>query len=146
MKKKRYNELFEFLRKTDLDDPTHKWIGTYNTRQIVLSNFFRWLYNLYQNNESDQKMDYSSCMQGIKQLTRKETSPYKPSDIWTNKDMHFLKYCPEKETNVIMQWQMIYHVAHMSYFHLNSMISNLRYHQLEHNMQRFTYYKTIQNP
>jgi len=27
--KKRYNELFEFLRKTDLDDPTHNWIGTY---------------------------------------------------------------------------------------------------------------------
>jgi hypothetical protein len=44
-----------FLRKTDLEDPPHKWIGTYNTRQMVLSNFFRWLYNLYQNNESDQK-------------------------------------------------------------------------------------------
>jgi integrase len=44
-----------------------------------------------------KKMDYSSCMQGIKQLTRKETSPYKPSDIWTNKDHAlFLKYCPEK--------------------------------------------------
>jgi hypothetical protein len=48
-----------------------------------------------------KKKDYSSCMQGIKQLTRKETSPYKPSDIWTdiwtNKDHAlFLKYCPEK--------------------------------------------------
>ena len=36
-------------------------------------------------------------MQGIKQLLRKETSPYKPSDIWTNEDQAlFLKYCPEK--------------------------------------------------
>ncbi len=36
-------------------------------------------------------------MQGIKQLSRKETSPYKSSDIWTNEDHAlFLKYCPEK--------------------------------------------------
>ncbi len=33
------------LRKTESDDPTHKWIGTYNTRQMVLIKFFRWLYN-----------------------------------------------------------------------------------------------------
>jgi hypothetical protein len=36
-------------------------------------------------------------MQGIKQLSRKEKSSYKPSDIWTNEDHAlFLKYCPEK--------------------------------------------------
>lgn len=36
-------------------------------------------------------------MQGIKQLSRKESSTYKPSDIWTSEDHAlFLKYCPEK--------------------------------------------------
>jgi len=86
------------LRKIESDDPTHKWIGTYNTRQMVLNKFFRWLYNHHQNNESDhEKWITPSYMQGIKQLSRKEKSPYKPSDIWTNKDHAlFLKYCPEK--------------------------------------------------
>jgi integrase len=86
------------LRKKESDDQTHKWIGTYNTRQMVLSKFFRWFYNRDQNSESDHdKCITPSCMQGIKQLLRKETSPYKPSDIWTNEDQAlFLKYCPEK--------------------------------------------------
>jgi integrase len=86
------------LRKKESDDQTHKWIGTYNTRQMVLSKFFRWFYNRDQNNESDHdKCITPACMQGIKQLLRKETSPYKPSDIWTNEDQAlFLKYCPEK--------------------------------------------------
>ena len=59
---------------------------------------FRWLYNHHQNNESDhEKWSTSPYMQGSKQLSRKEKSPYKPSDIWTNEDHAlFLKYCPEK--------------------------------------------------
>jgi integrase len=83
------------LRKSELSDPTHKWIGTYNTRQMILSKFFRWLYN---KNEFDSKKWITPpCMQGIKQLPRKEKSPYKPMDIWTEEDHAiFLKYCPEK--------------------------------------------------
>jgi hypothetical protein len=74
-------------RKTEIDDPTHKWIGTYNTRHMVLSKFFRWLYNFYKNNESDQKKWITPpSMQGIKQLSRKEKSTYRPSDIWTDED------------------------------------------------------------
>ena len=40
------------LRNTESLDPTHKWIGTYNTRQMILSKFFRWYYN---KNEFDSK-------------------------------------------------------------------------------------------
>ena len=29
------------LRKTESEDTTHKWIGTYNTRQMVISKFFK---------------------------------------------------------------------------------------------------------
>ena len=34
-------------------------------------------------------------MKGIKQLPRKEKSPYKPDDMWSSKEHAlFLKYCP----------------------------------------------------
>lgn len=82
------------LRKSESSDPTHKWIGTYNTRQMILSKFFRWLFN---KNEFDSKKWITPpLMQGIKQLPRKERSPYKPMDIWTEEDHAiFLKYCPQ---------------------------------------------------
>jgi hypothetical protein len=91
------HDIFEYLnslRKTESEDPTHKWIGTYNTRQIILGKFFRWLYN---QQESDfRKWITPPCVNGIKQLPRKEKSPYKPSDIWTaEENVLFLKYCPE---------------------------------------------------
>lgn len=95
------NDIIDFLnsaRKNELKDPTHKWIGTYNTRQMTLSKFYRWFYNQYQNNEMDQKKWKTPfCMQGIKQFRRIEKASYKPSDIWTDEDhVLFLKYCPEK--------------------------------------------------
>jgi integrase len=93
------NDISDFLnsaRKNEIDDPTHKWIGTYNTRHMVLSKFFRWLYNF--DKDIDQKQWITPmCMQGIKQLPRKEISSYKPSDMWSDEDhVLFLKYCPEK--------------------------------------------------
>jgi hypothetical protein len=32
-------------RKTEEEDPNHKWIGTYNLRRIELLRFFKWLQN-----------------------------------------------------------------------------------------------------
>jgi integrase len=83
------------LRRSETDDPCHRWIGTYNTRQMVLSKFFRWLYNQDQPNQDNWVTP--GCMQGVKLLPRKERSSYTPSDIWTNEEHAiFLKYCPEK--------------------------------------------------
>lgn len=83
------------LRRPETDDPTHKWIGTYNVRQMILNKFFRWLYN--QNEGDSKKWITPPCMQGIRQLSKKEKSPYKPSDIWNNKEHAiFLKYCSSK--------------------------------------------------
>ncbi|MFL6366904.1 MAG: hypothetical protein ACJ719_17075, partial [Nitrososphaeraceae archaeon] len=31
-------------RKTENEDPLHKWIGSYNIRLVILSRFFKWLH------------------------------------------------------------------------------------------------------
>ena len=69
----------ESFRRTETQDPLHKWIGTYNIYRIHLMRFFKWLYN------------------PDSQLKRKEKSIYKPSDLWTQQDdLLFLKFCPSK--------------------------------------------------
>jgi integrase len=82
------------LRKSDTEDPIHKWIGTYNGRQMILNKFFRWLYSA---NEADQKKRITpACMLGVKKLPTKAKSPYKHTDMWYPKEYAiFLKYCPD---------------------------------------------------
>ena len=80
------------LRKSTSEDPSSKWIGSYNGRQIILSKFFRWLYNPHEPDNRNRITPH--CMQGIKRLPRKEKTSYKPSDIWeTREHAIFLKYC-----------------------------------------------------
>ena len=71
------------------------WINTYNNRQMVFLKFFRWLYN---RDEPDlTKRITPACMTGVKRLTKREKTSYKPSDIWDERDLAiFLKYCPNK--------------------------------------------------
>jgi hypothetical protein len=43
------NDIIDFLdslRKTEPQDPLHKWIGTYNLYRMYLLRFFRWYYSL----------------------------------------------------------------------------------------------------
>jgi len=81
------------LRKPLLEDPSNKWIGSYNGRQIILTKFFRWLYNSDEPNPRNRTTPL--CMQGIKRLPRKEKTSYKPVDIWKSREhVLFLKYCP----------------------------------------------------
>jgi hypothetical protein len=61
---------FASLRKEELEDPTHKWIGTYNTRHMILSKFFKWIYN--QNELDYKKWIMPPCSQGMKPLPRRE--------------------------------------------------------------------------
>jgi integrase len=82
------------LRKTETQDPLHKWVGTYNLYLVHLLRFFKWLYSP----RLEPKMrSRPEVMENIPKLKRKETSIYKPSDIWTPADdLLFLKYCPSK--------------------------------------------------
>jgi integrase/recombinase XerD len=82
------------LRKTETQDPMHKWIGTYSLFRTYLLRFFKWLY--YPDIEP-AKRSKPSVIENIAQLKRKEKSIYKPSDLWTQQaDLLFLKYCPSK--------------------------------------------------
>jgi hypothetical protein len=77
-------------RKPENEDPLHKWIGSYNTKLMALSRFFKWLH--YPNIEDPKRRNQLSalerrpdCIMGIKRLKRKEASCYKPSDCGTDR-------------------------------------------------------------
>jgi integrase/recombinase XerD len=56
--------------------------------------FFKWLYNP---DIAPEKRSKPAVVDNIPRLRRKETSIYKPSDLWTQQDdLLFLKYCPSK--------------------------------------------------
>ena len=66
-------------RKSENDDPLHKWIGSYNTKRIILFRFFKWL--CYPNvdtpkrrNELSENERKPACIMGVPQLKRKEVS------------------------------------------------------------------------
>ena len=82
------------LRKPDELDPLHKWIGTYNSRVRNLIRFFKWLYN---STKAHNQRPKPKLLSNVPQIRRKETSIYKPSDLWTlEDDLTFLKWCPNK--------------------------------------------------
>ena len=64
------------FRKSESVDPLHKWIGTYNVYNILLSQFFKWLY--YPNLPS-KSMLKPPVVENIGRLKRKEQSIYKPT-------------------------------------------------------------------
>jgi integrase len=81
-------------RKSETKDPLHKWAGTYNLFRIHLFRFFKWL---YLPDIDPDKRAKPSITENIPKLRRKETSIYKPSELWTQQDdLLFLKYCPTK--------------------------------------------------
>lgn len=82
------------LRKTEEQDPMHKWIGTYNLYLTCITRFFKWLYNP---NSSSRNRPKPQAVENIPQLKRKEISIHKPTDLWnTEDDLLFLKWCPNK--------------------------------------------------
>jgi hypothetical protein len=89
-------------RKSQAEDPMHKWINSYNTKVEVLTRFFKWLY-FPEVEDPDKRAELSAankepkCIQGIRKLKRKELSSYKPSDMWSpEEDLLFYKYVPSK--------------------------------------------------
>ncbi len=80
------------FRKPEPIDPLHKWIGTYNHFLVIISRFFKWVH--YPDMAPNERLK-PSVIENLKRIRRKETSIYKPSDLWTqDDDQLFLKYCP----------------------------------------------------
>lgn len=76
------------------NDPSHRWIGTYNLYLMHITKFFRWFYSP---NLEPKQRPKPEVVQNIPNLKRKETSIYKPTDLWTlEDDLLFLKWCPNK--------------------------------------------------
>jgi site-specific recombinase XerD len=80
------------LRKSEEDDKTQKWVGTYNFILPTIQKFFKWLY--FPNTKSDNRA-LPECVSGFKRIKRKELARYSPSELWTLQEHNiFLKYCP----------------------------------------------------
>jgi integrase len=80
------------FRKPEQVDPLHKWVGTHEAYRIVLMRFFRWL---YAPDIPQRSRPRPAVMENIPKIRRKETSIYKPTDLWTEQDdFLFYKYCP----------------------------------------------------
>jgi integrase/recombinase XerD len=93
----RREDILSFLdsvRKSEISDPQHKWIGTYNLYRVLIVKFFKWL---YYPEMQPSKRPKPSLVENIPQLKRKEKSIYKPTDLWSAEDdLLFVKYCPSK--------------------------------------------------
>jgi hypothetical protein len=69
-------DILRFLdsfRRTETQDPMHKWIGTYNIYRMHLLRFFKWLY--YPDIEPDRRSK-PHVIENIPRLRRKETLIY----------------------------------------------------------------------
>jgi integrase/recombinase XerD len=94
MKRNDLVSFFNSFRKSDKEDPMHKWIGSYNTYLIGITRFFKWLEN--PDLEPNQRPK-PQRLQNIPRFKRKEILLYKPSDLWTlEDDLLFLKWCPKE--------------------------------------------------
>ena len=90
------DDLLSFLnsfRKPEPIDPLHKWIGTYNHYLVVIFKILQMvILSRFTIMKERQK---PAVIDNLTQLKRKETSIYKPTDLWTqDDDQLFLKYCP----------------------------------------------------
>jgi integrase/recombinase XerD len=82
------------LKEYEEIDPLHKWIGTYNSSLRNILRFFKWLYS--QTLAYNQRLK-SKLLLNVSQLSRNETSIYKPTELWTlEDDIVFLKWRPNK--------------------------------------------------
>jgi integrase/recombinase XerD len=67
-------------RKSENEDPMHKWIGSYNSKRSVILRFFKWLRFANISGDPNKRDELSAatkepkCIQDIALLKRKEVS------------------------------------------------------------------------
>jgi hypothetical protein len=63
----------DHFRKTEIADPLHRWIGTYNQYRMIILRFFKWFYS--PNVERDKRSN-PPIIENIPLLKKKEVSTY----------------------------------------------------------------------
>lgn len=71
------------IRRTENEDPMHKWIGTYNLSIIKIVSFFKWMYEP-DTHSSNRKIP--SFLASVKCLKRKEKTTCCAKDLWTQEE------------------------------------------------------------
>lgn len=100
MTKENIQHYLNTLKKSEEEDPTHKWIGTYNSRYNIFLKFFKWV---YQPSKQAKERKTPKCIKGIKPLTRNEISCYTADDMWKDHEAAmFLKYCNDSRDKCYM--------------------------------------------
>jgi hypothetical protein len=103
------------LRKPEVSDPLHKWIGSYNEQRQRLAKFFKWLYSP-KIEVSKRPRPTPPPFENIPILKRKEQSIYRPTDIWVEKKIYyFYGIVLIKETGAIMPKVLISLVQRSKY-------------------------------
>jgi len=116
------------LRKSDVSDPLHKRIGTYNLRRTMLLRFFKWL---HYPGDTPRARRIPAVVQNLPLLKRKEQSIYKPTDLWTvEDDILFSKYCPNKRDR---------------FYHAISRDTSCRPHEILNLRIKDVVFKTVRN-
>jgi len=81
-------------KKSEQEDPKHKWIGSFNSWLSLYIGFFRWIHN-HEKHKNRDDWETPECVK-IKRLKRPEESTYTPEQMWTAEDHEiFLRYCPD---------------------------------------------------
>ena len=83
-------------------DSEQKWITTWNDYLWRIKYFFRWSYNLIQNNNNIDEWITPEFV-NIKKKKTKRLSPYSEADIWDrNELLSIIKYEPHKRNKAIL--------------------------------------------
>src|SRR5215831_484354 len=86
-------QYFNGLKKSEKEDPKHKWKGNHNLLRVYILRFFKWLY--YPDITSPKQRPKPDVMPYIPMMRRKEKT-YRPEDMWTIEESElFFKYCPD---------------------------------------------------
>ena len=90
-------DIFSYLdtiRRTEIQDSMHRWIGTYNLSVTKIISFFKWLYQPECHSYDRQVPEF---LKNVRHIKRKEITTISSQDLWTTEeDSLFLKYCPDK--------------------------------------------------
>ena len=96
-------------RKSKEEDPEQKWITTWNDYLWRLKMFYRWLYNIKLNVNSNQSNYYNIShwktpdFVNINKKKTKRLNPYNESDIWDKeKLLSIIKHEPYKKNKAIL--------------------------------------------